>query len=381
MGNPAQAKGQPADPKGTPLRLALVWRGNPEVPDQPTRHRARLQPLIDALTEAGTEIEPVVYFDHAIDAARNLLLRCDGAMVWVNPLDDGRDRSRLDPVLRQVAGSGVWVSAHPDVILKMGTKEVLFRTRGLSWGADTYLYETFQAFQDQFPSRLGGGVPRVLKPNRSNGGQGVWKVQLAPGNGPAHRGGLDPSSGAMTVIVQAAADDRIEVLRLPEFVQRCRPYFSGAGCLVDQAFQPRVGEGMVRCYLSQDKVVGFSEQWPRVRGAAAEIPALGMASAKTMHEPSAARFQRLRRTMEETWLPSMLVTLDLAPAALPAIWDADFLLGPPDASGEDTYVLCEINVSSVLPFPDTAAGSIARTAASCMEAARRSRRAAALGGR
>jgi hypothetical protein len=36
-----------------------------------------------------------------------------------------------------------------------------------------------------------------------------------------------------------------------------------------------------------------------------------MASAKTMHEPSAARFQRLRRTMEETWLPSMLVTLDL----------------------------------------------------------------------
>jgi len=74
MGNPSQAKGQPADPKGTPLRLALVWRGNPEVPDQPTKHRARLQPLIDALTEAGTEIEPVVYFDHAIDAARGWAL-------------------------------------------------------------------------------------------------------------------------------------------------------------------------------------------------------------------------------------------------------------------------------------------------------------------
>jgi hypothetical protein len=29
---------------------------------------------------------------------------------------------------------GVWVSAHPDVILKMGVKEVLHRTRHLGWG-------------------------------------------------------------------------------------------------------------------------------------------------------------------------------------------------------------------------------------------------------
>jgi hypothetical protein len=100
-----------------------------------------------------------------------------------------------------------------------------------------------------------------------------------------------------------------------------------------------------------------------------------MASAKTMHEPSAARFQRLRRLMEDTWLPSMLDILDLAPPALPAVWDADFLLGPPDAAGEDSYVLCEINISSVLPFPDTAAVSIARTAAACMEAARQARQA------
>jgi hypothetical protein len=73
----------------------------------------------------------------------------------------------------------------------------------------------------------------------------------------------------------------------------------------------------------------------------------------------------------------MLNILDLTSSSLPAIWDADFLLGELDASGQDTYVLCEINVSSVLPFPDMAAGSIARTAASYMEAARQTRRAAA----
>ena len=374
MNDALHADGQRTDPENTPYKLALVWRGDPKAPDQPTRHRDRLQPLTRALAEMEIEVEPVVYFDNAVEAIRGRLLRCDGAMVWVNPLADGQDRSRLDPMLREVAGSGVWVSADPDVILKMGTKEVLYRTQELGWGADTHLYETFQAFQVGFPSRLEAGLPRVLKPNRGNDGQGVWKVQLGLEGGARYPETPGRSSDTAMVVVQAAADDWVEVVPLTEFIERCRPYFSGTGCLIDQAFQRRVGDGMIRCYLSQDKVVGFSEQWPRAEAAAAGLPTLGMASAKTMHESSAVRFQRLRRMMEDAWLPSMLAILDLAPAALPAIWDADFLLGPPDAAGVDTYVLCEINVSSVLPFPDTAAGSIAHTAANCMEAARRMRR-------
>jgi len=34
------------------------------------------------------------------------------------------------------------------------------------------------------------------------------------------------------------------------------------------------------------------------------------------------------------------------------IWDADFLYGPRMTSGADTYVLCEINVSSTFTFPE-----------------------------
>jgi hypothetical protein len=52
----------------------------------------------------------------------------------------------------------------------------------------------------------------------------------------------------------------------------------------------------------------------------------------------------------------------IATVELPVLWDADFLLGPKDASGEDSYVLCEINVSSVSPFPDSAAPLLARAA-------------------
>jgi hypothetical protein len=58
----------------------------------------------------------------------------------------------------------------------------------------------------------------------------------------------------------------------------------------------------------------------------------------------------------------MMQLLGINAQSLPIIWDADFLYGPRTASGEDTYVLCEINVSSVFPFPEQAPSEIARLA-------------------
>jgi len=54
-------------------------------------------------------------------------------------------------------------------------------------------------------------------------------------------------------------------------------------------------------------------------------------------------------------------TLDIDEASLPVIWDADFLYGPRDPSGADSYVLCEINASSCFAIPDEAPAAIART--------------------
>jgi hypothetical protein len=45
------------------------------------------------------------------------------------------------------------------------------------------------------------------------------------------------------------------------------------------------------------------------------------------------------------------------------IWDADFMLGPKCADGTDSYVLGEINVSSVFPMPNEAPAKIARRVA------------------
>jgi hypothetical protein len=55
--------------------------------------------------------------------------------------------------------------------------------------------------------------------------------------------------------------------------------------------------------------------------------------------------------------PGQLLALEKS--QLPVLWDADFLYGPKDADGADTFVLCEINVSSVYPFPPDALAPLA----------------------
>jgi hypothetical protein len=81
-----------------------------------------------------------------------------------------------------------------------------------------------------------------------------------------------------------------------------------------------------------------------------------------MHPALAPEFQALRTKMESEWTPQMMKLLDIDAGSLPIIWDADFLYGPRDTAGQDNYVLCEINVSSVFPFPDHAPSEIARLA-------------------
>ena len=79
--------------------------------------------------------------------------------------------------------------------------------------------------------------------------------------------------------------------------------------------------------------------------------------------------------MERDWAPGLTRLLDIDPDSLPVIWDADFLLGPRTAQGDDSYVLCEINVSSVFPIPDAAPDALARTTLRRLAAAQTGRRA------
>lgn len=319
---------------------------------------ARLAPLSRELARLDAIVEPVVYADDHIGEVRDQLLRLDGVLVWVNPVQDGADRSRLDALLREVAGQGVWVSAHPEVILQMGTKEVLHTTRSLGWGSDTALYRSQRDFAQRFPARLGARRVLVLKQGRGTAGAGVWKVELADPSDDHQPAALDA-----VVRVQHAQtrDTTTEELALGEFLQRCRGYFSWSGLLVDQPFQERLADGLTRAYLVHDQVVGFCHQWPAgLLGPG--VSADGQPGAHVMEDPEAPAYQLLRKSLESEWIPQMRSLLGLDAAALPVIWDADFLYGPETDTGADSYVLCEVNVSCVWPYPEQAAASIAHAA-------------------
>jgi hypothetical protein len=299
-----------------------------------------------------------VYDEETEEEVRKQLLDLDGVLVWVNPIhEDDRDRKRLDALLRDVSAQGVWVSTHPEVILKMGTKRVLWDTRYFGWGSDTHLYRTHAELVDGLPKLLRAG-PRVLKQHRGNGGSGVWKVEwLARG---AER---DPSIGSTVQVLHAERGSEPRVMPLGEFLSECSEYFVSNGLMVDQAFQERLPEGMVRCYLAQDRVAGFAHQFIRALmppPPPGSPPEAAQPGPRIMYGADAAGFERLRERMERDWVPKLAKLFDIERGDLPVIWDADFLYGPRNSAGEDTFVLCEINVSCVFPFPDEALPELTR---------------------
>ena len=85
------------------------------------------------------------------------------------------------------------------------------------------------------------------KQNRGNAGQGVWKVEASPDTDTTVR------------VLHAQRGSRLEEIPLDAFIARCEPYFEWGGCIIDQAFQPRLPEGMIRCYMSGSKVAGFGQ--------------------------------------------------------------------------------------------------------------------------
>jgi len=330
-------------------RVALLWRGDHETRVKATSQNNRLNRIFASLAAQDIDAVPVVYHEEVEDEVRAQLLDCKGVLVWVDPLSEGKTRARLDPLLREIASYGIWVSAHPDTILKMGTKEVLYRTKSVGWGTDTFLYRNREEFRRGFPSHLVLGIPRVLKRNRGNGGQGVWKVER-----------LDYDK---VRVLEARRGSVPEVQILEDFLARCEVYLEEDGLIVDQPFQPRLPEGMIRCYMGMDRVVGFGHQHikalippPPERPDSPET----QPGPRIMHSATAPRFQRLRCLMEGQWIPQMMDAVALTQDALPIVWDADFLYGPKTPEGEDSYVLCEINVSSVFPIPDEAPDAIAR---------------------
>jgi hypothetical protein len=295
------------------------------------RDAARFSALFDAFAAAGIRALHAPYSDETCDDVEAQLRGCAVVQVWFNPFEGGRRRDQLDAMLRRVADSGVVVSAHPDAILKLGTKDVLHEARDLAFGSDVHRIDSLAQLEAELPARLRNG-PRVLKQYRGHSGIGVWRVEGGP---------------SQFKVRQAPRGSEEATMDIAGLVATMAPYFErdNGGHMIDQAWQPQLADGMVRAYLVGDRVAGFGHQAVNAFAAPVTGPRLYYAVEEL------PQFHGLKQQIESQWLEQLCACVGLPRSKLPLLWDCDFI-------GKDHFVLCEINVSSVSPFPPSAIEAI-----------------------
>ena len=293
--------------------------------------------LAERFVASGIDVETVPYDDTRADEYRDGLKHLDALLVWVNPIEQGRDRTVLDRLLEELGAGGLFVSSLPETIRKIGTKKILFDTRNTEFGSDVELYPSYDDVKTRFHESLKNGTTRVLKQFRGNGGDGVFKVR---------------SSGDDLLVLHAKRGAIEERKSRDRFFEDLSGYFDSGAPLLNQAWNDNLTNGMVRCYLTRAKVAGFGYQ---------EINALfpdqdgPVTPGKRFYFTEAcALFADLRELMEKRWIDQLLDVAGLEPEKLPVIWDADFFINSMVPNSPRRYTLCEINVSSVSPFPESA---------------------------
>jgi hypothetical protein len=323
-------------------RVALLYPGDRAARDRADPAESRFAALFAAFGRAGIAAEPAIYHDHFADEVAAQLRQVAAVLVWCNPIEGGRRRDRLDTLLREVADAGVFVSTHPDTIQRLGTKDVLVETRDLPFGSDVHRVDSLAQLEAELPARLQRGA-RVLKQFRGHSGIGVWRVERAEPDGPS----------PWLKLRHAQRGSEEESVDLPALLQRMAPYCEPAqgGHMIDQAWQPRLAEGMVRAYLVEDRVTGVGHQAVNALVPARDGEPAPQPGPRLYHGPDRPEFQALKQALESQWVELLRQRVGVARERLPLLWDMDFMFGERAAGQAERCVLCEINVSSVSPFP------------------------------
>jgi len=337
-----------------PISLALLYPGDRTTRDRADPAASRFVALFEAFRAAGVATEPAIYHDDFADEVAEQLRRVDGVLVWCNPIEGGCRRDRLDILLRDIAAAGVFVSTHPDTILRLGTKDVLVDVRDLPFGSDAVRVDTLGQLAKELPERLQGGA-RVLKQYRGQSGIGVWRVEAI-------------ASSSLLRVRHAQRGSVEEVFDLTTLLERLAPYFdiANGGHMVDQAWQPRLEEGMVRAYLIEDRVGGFGHQ-----AVNALHPTISTPGPRLYYPADEPRFAHLKQLLETQWIDLLRAQIGLTREQLPMLWDCDFMLGGSPEDGPERYALCEVNVSSVSPFPPSMIGPLVEAVMARLASVRR----------
>lgn len=174
----------------------------------------------------------------------------------------------------------------------------------------------------------------MLKQDRSHSGIGVWRTEASAADG--------------LTVQHAQRGSTPQRMDMPALKATLAPDFEpeGGGHMIDQAWQARLPEGMVRAYLVEDRLTCFGLQ-----AVNALHPDAPMPGPRLYQGPDLPGFQALKQQLASSWITLLRERVGLPHEQLPLLWDCDFTLGDTTADGAQRYVLCEIKVSSVSRFP------------------------------
>ncbi len=310
--------------------IGVLWRADRRAEAPAPRADRGLGALYAAFDRLPLTVEQVPYSDDAVGEVREELLTLDGVLVWVNPIQDGQNRRLRDQLLRDVSSQGVWCPPIP-------TSYSRWAPRRSCPGPATWAGEATPAFTGPWASSPATSpAAGPAGPAGRETGQGKRRGRCVEGRTPRRRARSGRPAGRRAGSGCADEGQLFRTANTGILHAAVRGLFRLVGCLIDQVFQERLAEGMIRCYFSRDQVVGFCHQWPTAL--LDDDPHQGSRPSLGMEGPDVPAYQPIRVQAESHWVPQMTGALGIQSHDLPAILDADFLYGPKTATGADTYV-------------------------------------------
>lgn len=304
-------------------------------------YRPDSKPIIDALIQRGWTAEVVFYRDE--DRGEIYRYTIENAGAYVSRVNPGnlKDETGFFQMLRELVNQGVVGLPHPDAMINYGAKNAVEKLKGSEIvPEDVQCYYDFDTFKSEFPRSLTGGV-RVVKQNRGSTGEGIWRVEVAADQDepPVVDGEVRLEA---KVKCTEAKDNHVEYFTLGDFIDFCVQYLEGeGGMLLDMPFLERIKEGEIRVFMLRKKVVNIVHKKPI--DAPDAFSATLFSGAKYSYE-SPEQWPELVQIVNRN-VP--LIQSRLGNFDVPLIWTIDFILDTDRQTGQDKYVLGEINASCV----------------------------------
>lgn len=306
-------------------------------------YRPDTKPIVDAMIKRGWTAEVIFYRDE--DRGEIYRHTIENAGAYVSRVNPGNLKSEVGyfQMLRELVVNGVVGLPHPDAMINYGAKNAVDKLKGTDIvPEDVECYYDFEAFKSSFPKTLTQG-PRVIKQNRGSTGEGIWRVEIAPSNN-----GKQPLESDGSVSLNAkircteAKDNHVEDFELGEFIDFCVQYLDGeGGMILDMPFLERIKEGEIRVVMLRNKVVNIVNKKP-IDSPDAFSATLFSGASYSYDSPD--EWPKLVDIVTKN-VP--LIRQRLGNFDLPLIWTIDFILDTDKETGEDKYVLGEINASCV----------------------------------